>query len=331
MVYLFKGGLTLAMMRYNIKLPPIRDDMSGYFYLSRLSDAVISNPDSSYVFYFENCSTISHNGLAVIGGLCNYITQHHENKNPVESALNKVLGVRKVGFNIDNISQKVMEKITDCGFWNYIKPEYGISFNSKRIGYREHETVLEDSQIINHLRDNWITNDKIAMSDALKEEVVSSIYEIFVNAYGHGLKDNPLGKRVISCGNYDQKSKELSLSVLDFGGGIVNSVQGNQNIHDKKIAFEWALKNGNSTRTDSPPDLPRGLGFGILKEFVKVNQGNLIVVSDEYLATVGKNGEYSTVALPGHFHGTMVNITVKCDNRYYKLRKEPIEESNTYF
>ncbi|HIF9339230.1 TPA: hypothetical protein ACX6RV_003401 [Photobacterium damselae] len=318
--------------RYNIILPPIRDDASGYTYLSRLSSAILSEPQHRYVFDFSKCSTISHNGLAVIGGICNYLKRHEESTSNLRGlGLSSWLAPQKVGFNIDGITAPLMDKLRLIGFWNYVEPNYGVIGSKDYIGYREHETVLEDAEIINHLKDSWLTSGKLSMSEPLKLEIVSSIYEIFVNAYGHGLKDNPYGQSVISCGYYDPKSKELSLSVLDFGGGIVESVQKHIDIPDKQDAFEWALEVGNSTRTDSCPDLPRGLGFGILKEFVQLNGGVLRVCSDSYMATVDKSGDYVTEEISGFLAGTLVSITVKCDNKHYKFRTEVVDELPTYF
>ena len=224
-----------------------------------------------------------------------------------------------------------MDRLRLLGFWNYVNPDYGVIRSGDYIGYREHSAVLEDSQIIAHLQDSWLTNEKLSMSELLKSEIISSIYEIFVNAYGHGLKDNPNNQSVISCGYYEPKDKRLSLSVLDFGGGIVSSVQRHTSISDKEKAFKWALEIGNSTRTDSAPDIPRGLGFGILKGFISLNGGMLRVCSDSYMATVDPSGNYVTKSISGCFLGTLVSITVNCDNKHYKFMSEVDNQVPSYF
>lgn len=308
-----------------VSLPPIRDDESGYKYLSKLSDQIISHPDHFYTFDFSRCSTMSHNGLVVIGGICNYLKQY-ESKNSFFRLFSNV----KVGFILDGMNPRLQDRLQQLGFWNYVQPDYGIVGNNDYIGYREHEEVLRDFQIIHHLQDSWLTNEKLSLSKNLKDEIVSSIYEIFVNAYGHGLRENVNGQSVISCGYYEAKEKRLSLSVLDFGGGVVRSVQKCIPKIEKEAAFRWALEVGNSTRTDSPPDIPRGLGFGLLKDFVLINGGVLRVCSDAYMATVSPNGEYVTQRMPGHFFGTLVSITVNCDDKHYKLRSE-VTKAPTYF
>jgi len=324
----------MSVPRYNIELRPIRDDRAGYNYLCKLSNAIISNPQNYYVFDFSKCSVISHNGLAFIGAIGNYLNHYNKrSKDNLFFGLKYALYPQSyIGFNIDGMRAPLMKKLKDNGFWNHLEPEYGFSgIAEDYIGYREHQTVLEDSEIINHLRYSWLTNEKILMSEELKSEIISSIYEIFVNAYGHGLKDNPKGLSVISCGHYDSKKKELALSVLDFGGGIVKSVQKHKENLNNKESFKWALETGNSTRTDSSPDLPRGLGFGILKDFVHINCGKLTVCSGDFMATVDSDGEYVISDMPDHLAGTLVSITVNCDDNYYKFVTEEVESLPTYF
>ncbi|WP_448652599.1 hypothetical protein ACSHWC_03785 [Pseudomonas fluorescens] len=322
----------MARQQVKIPLPPIRDDDSGYNYLSKLADFIFEGPENFYTFDFSRCSTISHNGLVVIGGLCDFLKQHETSSSMLKGfGLRSFFSKKKVGFNIDSINPRLMEKLRALGFWNFVNPDHGFLGSTDYIGYREHNTVLEDSIIISHLQDNWLTDEKLSISELLKSEIVSSIYEIFVNAYGHGLKENTNNQSVISCGHYDPKEKRLSLSVLDFGGGIVNSVQRHVAIPHKEDAFNWALEVGNSTRTDSAPDIPRGLGFGILQEFISLNRGVLRICSDSYMATVDDSGSYVTTKVDGCFLGTLVSITVNCDNKHYRLMSEAQEKLPNYF
>lgn len=318
------------MERINVSLPPIRDDAAGYTYLCRLVEAVTLNSDYAYIFNFSRCSVLNHNGLAVVGGLCNYLTQ--QNVGAKGFGLATLLAVRpkKVGFDFSSISSSLLNNLKKTGFLNYVEPDLGEpSYSPDYIGYREHK-YQDDTDIVNHLKDSWLTSEKLQMSEELKSAVISKIYEIFVNAYGHGLKDNLVNQSVISCGNYDSKEKKLSLSVLDLGGGIVKTVQEHTKLSDKRKALEWALETGNSTRTDSAPDLPRGLGFGILKDFVSVNEGKLTICSDTFMVNVGGNGAYVIEDMPACLAGTLVSITINCDNRYYRFSAES-DEHETYF
>lgn len=106
--------------RFDVVVPPIRDDESGYKYLSKLSNYILSNPDPFYIFDFSKCSVISHNGLVVIGGICNYLNQHETKTRMLKGfGISSIFASKKVGFKIDGISQILMERLCDLGFWNY--------------------------------------------------------------------------------------------------------------------------------------------------------------------------------------------------------------------
>jgi len=329
-----KSGVlnTQEKERIRIPLPSIRDDETGYDYLSKLVSFVMSKPESLYIFDFSRCSTITHNGLVVLGGICNYLKRYEAGVTLTRGfGFGSFFTPIKVSFDISGMNSILKERLQVLGFWNYVFPDHGVARNENYIGYREHETVLEDSEIIAHLQDGWLTDEKVSLSEALKGEIISSIYEVFVNAYGHGLKDNPNHQSVISCGYYEPKEKSLSLSVLDLGGGIVNSVQSYTSISSKEAALKWALEVGNSTRTDSPPDVPRGLGFGILKDFIMVNGGVLRICTDSYMATIDSSGRYITEKVSGCIGGTLVSITVRCDDKHYRLVSEDKVPTGKYF
>ncbi len=99
---------------------------------------------------------------------------------------------------------------------------------------------------------------------------------------------------------------------------------------DDESAMRWALTTGNSTKTDSIDlDVPRGLGFRLLSEFVTVNRGELSIYSNTCEAKAIGIGEYSVSAMKTSFNGTLVNISINCDGRaYYMLDRPP---TNRYF
>jgi hypothetical protein len=323
----------MTKTQYKVFLPPIRDEKAGIEYLSKISEAIVSAPEHDFMFDFSRCSTLSYNAIAVIGGLGDFLKKYEDSvKKSTGLGLPRFDTLRKVTFNIDKMPQSVMTKLQSLGFWNYVKPEHGISVNNDYIGYRQHAVVIQDHEIINHLEKHWLTSEKLSLSDALRDAIISSIYEIFVNAYGHGLKGNELSQSVISCGEFDETKQILCLSVFDLGGGIVKSVRDYIGIKDKQAAFEWALTVGNSTRTDSEPDMPRGLGFGVLQDFVRINEGTLKVCSDNFIAELDTNGNYKVSKIQGFLAGTLVSITINCRKKYhYQFQSEQKSNSETFF
>lgn len=84
---------------------------------------------------------------------------------------------------------------------------------------REYFEQDEDG-IVEDLRRNWLGRGWINISDALADEVVGQMWEIFANAFEHS--DTRVG--VYSCGQYFKARRVLTLAVADFGVGIPSNV-----------------------------------------------------------------------------------------------------------
>lgn len=113
--------------------------------------------------------------------------------------------------------------------------------------------------------------------------------------------------------------------MVDFGVGIPANVR----LHfadDPRAAglsasrcLEWAFQRGKSTNAA----VGRGLRLDFLKEFVTINNGRLEMFSHEGRVQIGK--EFKTENKNSFFKGTLVNITLKCDESFYHLADEPIQ------
>lgn len=312
-----------------IELPSIRDDLNGYNLLIRLVSRVKSEPYNDYTFNFKQCSTISHSAVTVLGAIAIYIDRI--NRKRIAGFLRTSAGVT---FEVNSMSQLIREYLTGNNFLSYFSNEGLKGFpTGDYIGYREHDEHLDANEIALHLMHHWFSDEKLRISHELKKAVVSKIFEIFMNAYGHGVISNhSVMSRVISCGFHDPKAKKLKLTVLDFGIGIIETVKqylpGDISDID---AMWWALETGNSTKTDSQNlAIPRGLGFGLLKEFVTINKGDLSIYSNSCRAYANGEGEYAVEPIPIAFDGTMISITIHCDDRYYQFLSEA-EETANYF
>lgn len=184
------------------------------------------------------------------------------------------------------------------------------------IPYREYFEQDEDG-IVEDLRRNWLGRGWISISDALADEVVGQMWEIFANAFEHS--DTPVG--VFSCGQYFKSRRVLSLAVADFGVGIPSNVR----LHlsqpglSASEALRWAFQRG--TTTSRRLDGPRGIGLDLLKELVRTNNGNMLVYSHDGFASIDLRGEtYENRGL--FFEGTLVQIRLLCDDKHYMLSNE---------
>lgn len=325
------------MKRYLIEVPSIRDDDDGYEYLFRLANEIISNPYRHFDFNFKNCSVLDQNAIAMIGGLARYVDSHNsiDGRSLLNSLFLNEMSVSKFGvmFQVDTMSQIISQQLIENNFLSHFsRKDFSGYPEGDYIGYRQHLDYLDPSEIALHLSEQWLTDEKIKLSEKLKEAVVSRIIEIFMNAYGHSFTDQGNKVILVSCGQYLKKEKKIKLTVLDFGRGIVENVKShlNNQINDAD-AMRWALKTGNSTKTDSVQiDIPRGLGFGLLSEFATVNSGELRVFSNSCEAkAIGKNN-YSVSKMKHPFNGTLVNISINCDGRHYSFLPETTLEQQ-YF
>lgn len=320
------------MQKSNIDLPSIRDDDSGYTYLFKLADRVIRDPIKHFDINFKNCSILDQNSIAMLGGLARYV-------NSKNTLANKALGgvlIPKCGvmFLVDTMTPLISQHLIENNFLSHFSSNNFYGYPSgDYIGYRQHTDYLDANEIASHLHNQWLSDEKINLSSELKAAIVSRIFEIFMNAYGHGAERSQIHDLgVISCGQYNKKDGQLKLTVLDFGAGIINTVKSHINSKFNDIeAMRWALTAGNSTRTDSKEEkIPRGLGFGLLSEFVSLNEGSLSVFSNACCAHVNNKGEYKVSTMKTPFSGTMVNISINCDGRHYKFISEGTN-SEQYF
>lgn len=315
-----------------IELPSIRDNPSGYSYLIRLINRVKSEPHEDYTFNFKQCSFISHSAVTVLGALAIYIDSINRSVN----LRGLLLATAGVMFDVNSMSQLVRKYLIENNFLSHFSNGSNGKFRGyptgDYIGYRQHDEFLDADEIALHLMHHWLSDDKLRISDELKKAIVSKIFEIFMNAYGHGVvSGHSVMARVISCGVHEHKAKKLKLTVLDFGAGVIETVKEYlpDDISDID-AMQWALETGNSTKTDSHNlAIPRGLGFGLLKDFVTINKGDLSIYSNSCKVDA-KDGKYVVTLMPISFEGTMINITINCDDRYYQFLSEAKEIEN-YF
>ncbi len=110
------------------------------------------------------------------------------------------------------------------------------------------------------------------MSRALTGKFFEGIDELFANAALHSRSS--LG--VTACGQFFPLSNKLDFAITDAGIGIPEVVGRLAGAVADAEAIEWAMTEGNTTRQG---DIPGGLGSKVVREFVQLNQGKLMIVS----------------------------------------------------
>lgn len=154
------------------------------------------------------------------------------------------------------------------------------------------------------------------MSEALSERFKNSILEIFVNAAMHS--ESKLG--IFACGQYFPQQDRLDFCVSDAGIGIRRKIHKELGLKmNSDKAIEWALQEGNTTKTGS---VPGGLGLKLIREFIAMNKGRIQIVSDRGYWEFSPQGE-TLARIDTPFPGTVINIEINtADTSSYRLRSE---------
>lgn len=256
-------------------------------------------------FDFSRCEFLRPNAVAFFGGLARLI----------ESRLGAAVFDWSTLHN-SWVRTTIRQNGFACSFDNPSAPWDGTS-----IPYREDKT-LDMNGIMDYLTYNWIGKGWVHVSDRLRDAIAGKMWEIYNNAFEHS--GTEIG--VFSCGQYFKTHNDLILSVIDFGRGIPANVRNflRQYAEEKLVAkltgascLRWAFQAGNTTKVGELG----GSGLDLLKEFVRINQGKLEVYSNEGYAIIDKDGErYENRDIS--FEGTVVHITLRCDENLYQFRDE---------
>jgi hypothetical protein len=276
----------------------------GHFCYSKLFDAfqsITRIPDDQLriAIDFNYCKFLDHLGVAFLGGLIHLIRNRQG----------------KVTLNWVTLSPKIRMNLAQNGFLQEFSEEIE-PWQGNSIPFRyDFDLMSRDHGVLPYLEDQWLGRNWINISDQLKQAIISNLAEIYTNAFDHS--QSAIG--VFSCGQHYPKEKRLELSTIDFGVGIVNNVRslpGNDNISTED-ALKWAFQPGNSTKKG----ISRGNGLKLLNDFIAQNQGTLtICTNDGSIIISGGITEYTCIHRP--FLGTLVNITLQCDESAYCLSTE---------
>lgn len=279
----------------------INDSQTDYLRLFQIWEKVSQSPQG-VVLDFSSCNFLRPNAVAFLGGLARLAAHYGY----------------PVVFDWSSFSRKgVLANLCRNGFAG------GFGFHNSAscgnsIPYRE--DAADDYSVVDYLSDQWLGRGWVQVSDSLKNSIICHVLEIYANSFEHSR--SPVG--VFSCGQYFPNVNQLVLSAIDFGVGIPRNVInffrgiGFDGELKPSVCLSWAFESGNST---GRKDVARGLGFGLLQEFVRVNEGALEVYSGSGYAIVDKEGARFH-DLNSSFLGTAVQIKLRCDERYYRFANE---------
>ena len=155
-----------------------------------------------------------------------------------------------------------------------------------------------------------------AMTPMLRRKFYESIGELFANAVMHS--ESRLG--VFACGQYFPRLTRFDFCIADAGTGFVGAIQRSFALEvDSLKAMRFCLGEGNTTKKNEPG----GLGLKLLKHFIGLNKGRIVIVSNQGYYEFSHQRE---IFLPlGHsFPGTCINLEINtADPSSYRLSSDP--------
>ena len=282
-------------MAYRLDIPTINDDLEDFGILFNLWREVSANPQA-LTFDFTECRFLRQNAVAFLGGL--YRLSEHLGGNPA--------------FLWDTLQKDVKHDLYRHRFVEAFGGKKAQS-TSSAIPYRQ-DIQKNHDEMINYLKNEWLGHGGVHVSDALRNAICGVVWEIYTNAFEHG--ESQIG--IFSCGQYYQNKKDLKLTVIDFGVGIPKRVRDHVKSPNlpSESALKWAFIKGMTTKAHLG-----GLGLKLLQDFVVVNNGRLEVYSHNGYAKIDAQGE-QYAPIDSFFQGTLMNISLRCDERYYVLASE---------
>lgn len=286
-----------------VMVPTLNDEEGDFMRLFMIYEQVMNTTSSQVMFQFTHCDFLRPNAVAFIGGTIRSLQQ----KNII------------VFVSWSTVSNAVMATLRQNTFCS--KLGYGPAVNlGHAIPYRE-DPKEDANSILDYLTQNWIGKGWVRVSELLRDAIAGKVWEIYANSFEHSQSE--IG--VFSCGQHFKRRNELVLSVVDFGVGIPYNVRQYLSADSRAASLtaesclKWACVSGNTTARAN--GIARGLGLHLLKELVRVNNGKLELYSHDGYVKIDGNGEQFKT-LPFYFKGTILNITLLCDEKYYRFTSE---------
>ncbi len=159
------------------------------------------------------------------------------------------------------------------------------------------------------------------LSKILKENIAELIYEIFVNAQMHSET-----KHIYTCGQFFPKKKFIIFSVVDTGIGFRKKINDtfNKNL-DSIQAVKWAFTDSHSTKKN----ISGGLGLALLEEFIRINKGEIEVVSDSAYYKISASGNQEK-KFDGSFPGSMITMKFNTDDDSIYCLKNELNDNDVF-
>lgn len=158
-----------------------------------------------------------------------------------------------------------------------------------------------------------LIDSKMRISTGVKDSLKMSILEILTNVFDHSRSDSGC----FVCAQHYPAKRTIRLCITDFGVGILSTLRKKYGMTTDIEAIQLSVKEGVTSR-------PQSAGFGLthIRNFLKVNEGTLSIISGK-----GKVNFYSnkieSYNMTRGFEGTVINLKINADKEsFYFLTEE---------
>ncbi len=151
------------------------------------------------------------------------------------------------------------------------------------------------------------------LSQGVKDSLKMSIQEILTNVFDHSKS----ATGCFICAQYYPAKMTIRLCITDFGVGILSNLRKKYGISTDIEAIKLSVKEGVTSR-------PQSAGFGLtnIRNFIKVNEGTLTIISGKGKVNFYSNKVESYNTTKG-FEGTIVNLKINANKEsFYFLTEE---------
>ena len=278
-------------------LGKIKTDYNGFKKIIEIANQITLDPNKG--LKLKMTSWVDANMCAPLGAIFH---KHNLQGNKIR--------ISEIAEKVQNIMQK-----------NHFLPHFGggekpDSYHTT-IEYKQFENSREYGQEFQEYVDKSFKSKRMGlpkMTPALVKRFRESLYEIFLNAIEHS--DTKYG--IFACGQFYPNLHRLIFTIADLGIGIDGNIEKKLGIkYSSEFAIRWALS-GKTTRLDRPG----GLGLQLIREFISLNKGRLIIVSGDCYGEI-KSNDILTETYSERFPGTVVTISIDtADKKSYCLSSE---------
>jgi len=279
------------------KIGNIGSDLSGFNEVAALSEKAKEVFSEKVYFDFQSCNFFEATMAAPFYAA---MTRYYDQLNTVSFT------------NIRPEIQIILQKkhfLYDSGFSErHDSPKTTLPFKRFKLTSGE-----QFSEYLDQYMHNWGIPK---ISDGLAKKFRQSLFEIFQNAMQHSSSE----QGIFVSGQFFSKQHRLDFTIADAGVGIRENVR--KFLANVKItscqAITWALQETNTTRTNQPG----GLGLKLIKEFLCLNGGKMLIASRHGFYEYSSSEE-KCEKLHHDFPGTCVTLEINSnDTSCYALKPE---------